>query len=92
MQSISEMIQPIKWHDQQLHLLDQRLLPTQQIWLNYEHASEVSVAIREMVVRGAPAIGITAAYAVVLAAREAWNKAGVNWKQAMYEPLAKLAA
>lgn len=91
MQSTSEMIRPIKWHDQQLHLLDQRLLPTQQIWLKYEHASEVSVAIREMVVRGAPAIGITAAYAVVLAAREAWNKAGVNWKQAMYEPLAKLA-
>lgn len=91
MQSTSEMIRPIKWHDQQLHLLDQRLLPTQQIWLNYEHASEVSVAIREMVVRGAPAIGITAAYAVVLAAREAWNKAGVNWKQAMYEPLSKLA-
>ncbi len=91
MQSTSEMIRPIKWHDQQLHLLDQRLLPTQQIWLNYEHASEVSVAIREMVVRGAPAIGITAAYAVVLAAREAWNKAGVNWKQSMYEPLAKLA-
>lgn len=92
MQSISEMIQPIKWHDQQLYLLDQRLLPTQQLWLNYDHASEVSDAIRDMVVRGAPAIGITAAYAVVLAAREAWNKAGVNWKQAMYEHLATLAA
>jgi len=91
-QSISEMIQPIKWHDQQLYLLDQRLLPTQQLWLNYDHASEVSDAIRDMVVRGAPAIGITAAYAVVLAAREAWNKAGVNWKQAMYEHLATLAA
>ena len=92
MQSISEMIQPIKWHDQQLYLLDQRLLPTQQLWLNYDHASEVSDAIRDMVVRGAPAIGITAAYAVVLAAREAWNKAGVDWKQAMYEHLATLAA
>lgn len=92
MQSISEMIQPIKWHDQQLHLLDQRLLPTHQVWLSFEHIDDVSHAIRDMVVRGAPAIGVTAAYAVVLASRTAWNKAGVNWKQAMYEPLAKLAA
>ena len=92
MQRQSEMIQPIKWQDQQLWLLDQRLLPLDQIWLSFEHADDVSNAIRDMVVRGAPAIGITAAYAVVLASREAWNKAGVNWKQAMYEPLAKLAA
>ena len=92
MQSISEMIQPIKWHDEQLHLLDQRLLPLQHVWLSFEHTDDVTNAIRDMVVRGAPAIGVTAAYAVVLAAREAWNKAGVNWKQAMYEPLAKLTA
>ncbi|MCB2426587.1 S-methyl-5-thioribose-1-phosphate isomerase [Methylophaga pinxianii] len=92
MQSISEMIQPIKWHSEQLHLLDQRLLPLQQVWLGFDYPEDVSNAIREMVVRGAPAIGVTAAYAVVLAAREAWNKAGINWKQAMIEPLAKLAA
>lgn len=91
MQSISEMIQPIKWHEEQLHLLDQRLLPLQQVWLSFEHTDDVTNAIRDMVVRGAPAIGVTAAYAVVLASRQAWNKAGVNWKQAMYEPLAKLA-
>jgi len=90
-QSISEMIQPIKWHDQQLHLLDQRLLPLQQVWLSFKHIDDVSKAIRDMVVRGAPAIGVAAAYAVVLASREAWNKAGINWKQAMYEPLAALA-
>jgi methylthioribose-1-phosphate isomerase len=90
-QSISEMIQPIKWHEEQLHLLDQRLLPLQQVWLSFEHTDDVTNAIRDMVVRGAPAIGVTAAYAVVLASRQAWNKAGVNWKQAMYEPLAKLA-
>lgn len=82
MQSISEMIQPIKWHSEQLHLLDQRLLPLQQVWLGFDYPEDVSNAIREMVVRGAPAIGVTAAYAVVLAAREAWNKAGINWKQA----------
>ncbi len=92
MQSISEMIQPIKWHEEQLHLLDQRLLPLQKVWLRFEHTDDVTNAIRDMVVRGAPAIGVTAAYAVVLASREAWNKAGVNWKQAMFEPFAKLAA
>jgi len=51
-QSISEMIQPIKWHSEQLHLLDQRLLPLQQVWLGFDYPEDVSNAIREMVVRG----------------------------------------
>lgn len=85
-----DSIQPIIWRDDTLYLLDQRKLPAEQIWLQYQHPDDVAVAIKEMVVRGAPAIGITAAYGVVLAARQAWNIAGVNWKQAMTAPLAKL--
>ena len=86
-----DSIQPIAWRDNTLYLLDQRALPQQQDWLQYEQSSEVAEAIFEMVVRGAPAIGITAAYAVVLAARQAWNDKGETWKQAMSEPLAVLA-
>lgn len=90
MSSRLKSIEPILWQDDRLHLLDQRKLPGQQRWLDYDHADAVSEAIRSMVVRGAPAIGVTAAYAVVLAARQAWNTAGVTWKQAMTAPLAKL--
>jgi methylthioribose-1-phosphate isomerase len=84
-------IQPINWQDDALFLLDQRRLPAELIWLEYDHPNDVAIAIKDMVVRGAPAIGITAAFGVVLAARQAWNVAGVNWKQAMTAPLARLA-
>ena len=87
----TDSIQPIVWQDNRLYLLDQRQLPQQQIWLEYDHPDDVTKAIHDMVVRGAPAIGITAAYGVVLAARQAWNIAAVNWKQAMTAPLAHLA-
>jgi methylthioribose-1-phosphate isomerase len=52
-----------------LHLLDQRLLPAQEIWLPCRTAAEVSDAIRTMVVRGAPAIGVSAAFGMAMAAR-----------------------
>jgi methylthioribose-1-phosphate isomerase len=86
-----DAIQPIFWRENQLELLDQRALPQQEIWLKYNDSDAVATAITEMVVRGAPAIGVTAAYGVVLAARTAWQSAQQNWQQAMAEPLAKLA-
>lgn len=49
-------------------MLDQRLLPGEEHYVELSSASEVARAIRDMVVRGAPAIGISAAYAMVLAA------------------------
>lgn len=90
MSTQADTIEPIIWRDQRLFLLDQRRLPLEQEWLDFEHAGEVANAIQKMVVRGAPAIGVTAAYAVVLAGREAWHHAGANWKQAMTAPLAIL--
>lgn len=86
----TDSIRPIIWRDDTLYLLDQRHLPNEQIWLEYDHPNEVAKAIKDMVVRGAPAIGITAAYGVVLAARQAWDIAAANWKQAMVAPLARL--
>ncbi len=49
------------------HLLDQRLLPMQERWIQARSAADAADAIRTMVVRGAPAIGVTAAYGMVLA-------------------------
>ncbi len=61
-------IRPILWSDGQLQLLDQTRLPLEQITLKLDGYQQVVDAIREMRVRGAPAIGVTAAYAMALAA------------------------
>lgn len=53
-----------------LELLDQRLLPAQEVWLTIDSADATARAITDMVVRGAPAIGLTAAYGIVLAAQQ----------------------
>ena len=55
-------VRAIDWHHDTLILLDQRALPHQQHELSYTTAADVAEAIRDMVVRGAPAIGIAAAY------------------------------
>jgi methylthioribose-1-phosphate isomerase len=62
--------QPISWVDGGLRLLDQRKLPGEVTYIDYDDYREVAEAIRSMVVRGAPAIGITAAYGMALAAQQ----------------------
>lgn len=57
---------PLIFKNSEFKLLDQRKLPNQEIWLNLKTAEAVAEAIREMVVRGAPAIGITGAYGLYL--------------------------
>jgi len=60
-------VEPIRWRGDALELLDQRLLPREEIYVVCRDAAEVARAIREMVVRGAPAIGVSAAYGIALA-------------------------
>ncbi|MGK0357906.1 MAG: methylthioribose-1-phosphate isomerase [Bradymonadia bacterium] len=60
---------PIHWVDDRVVLIDQRALPSVETHVECATWEDVACAIRDMVVRGAPAIGITAAYGVVLAAR-----------------------
>ena len=67
-------IEHIKWVDGTLRLLDQRLLPHEIAYKICKKHSEVEEAIRGMYVRGAPAIGISAAYGMALAAGEAVEK------------------
>lgn len=57
------------WEDGALRLLDQRELPQREVWLRLTSSLEVAEAIRGMAVRGAPAIGIAAAYGIALAAK-----------------------
>ena len=59
-------VQPIRWRGDRLELLDQRLLPDQAVYVTCRSAADVAAAIRDMVVRGAPAIGCAAAFGVVL--------------------------
>ena len=63
-------IRPIQWVGDKLELLDQTRLPQEQISLPIHRYQEAVEAIRNMRVRGAPAIGVTAAYAMALAARQ----------------------
>lgn len=62
---------PIAWRDGALHLLDQTRLPAEERWLRCTTVAEVADAIRRLAVRGAPAIGIAAAYGLVTALDEA---------------------
>ena len=92
MSDIHDSIRAVRWQDDGLRLLDQRVLPRQRLYIDYQHPAEVAGAIRDMVVRGAPAIGVAAAYGVVLAARMRYDQAPDNWKQAIDEDLSLLAA
>lgn len=58
------------WKDESLILLDQRAIPWEVRYVTCRNVEEVALAIEEMVVRGAPAIGVAAAYGVVLGAAE----------------------
>lgn len=58
----------IRWQDGVVRMLDQRRLPFEVIYLDYTNETDVAEAIREMVIRGAPAIGLAAAYGLALAA------------------------
>jgi methylthioribose-1-phosphate isomerase len=64
-------LRPVQWKDDACVLLDQRLLPAEEIYLSLGESGAVANAIRDMVVRGAPAIGIAAAFGAALAYREA---------------------
>ena len=64
-----EQIKAIEWAYGKLRLLDQTRLPLEQTTLELGHYQEVVEAIKEMRVRGAPALGVVAAYAVALAAK-----------------------
>ncbi len=64
---MSEPIEPLRFEDGALLVLDQRALPLEERWLRCESPAQVADCISTLAVRGAPAIGIAAAYGLVLA-------------------------
>lgn len=78
------MIHTIEWTDSGVVMLDQRLLPAEEIYNTYTDHTGVAEAIRSMVIRGAPAIGIAAAMGVALGVKNA-NPASTSELDALFE-------
>ena len=75
-----DSIRAVEWKDNHLVLLDQRKLPQNEQYISLYNAEDTAEAIRNMVVRGAPAIGIAAAYALVMAARKSYKQYPKDWR------------
>jgi methylthioribose-1-phosphate isomerase len=86
-----DKIRAVEWENGRLKLIDQRILPGKFEHLYLDHLPESAKAITDMAVRGAPAIGITAAYAIVLAARDRYKDNPNGWQQAIQADLNLLA-
>ena len=63
------LFRPLYREGASLRLLDQRRLPAEEVWLSLDRAPEIAMAIRDMAVRGAPAIGVAAAYGAAFSLR-----------------------
>ena len=82
----------LRWRDGTLEMLDQRVLPATVQYLAYTSAAETAAGIRDMVVRGAPAIGVAAAYGVALEANRLRTAGADTFKaglEAGFDVLAK---
>jgi methylthioribose-1-phosphate isomerase len=75
----------VTWHDNAVHVLDQRLLPHQEVVNAYTTVAGVADSIRTMQVRGAPAIGCTAAYGMALVAVRALGRTPADLMPALHE-------
>ena len=82
----------IRWQGDSLALLDQTRLPVEEVWNTYTDYRKVADAIRRLVVRGAPAIGVAAAYALCLAAMEYRDQGPEEFQKSMAAASAELAA
>ncbi|MGD9583740.1 MAG: S-methyl-5-thioribose-1-phosphate isomerase [Lysobacterales bacterium] len=87
-----DRVRAIVWQGDRLRLLDQRQLPLVEACVTLERAEDVAAAIRDLIVRGAPAIGIAAAYGLVLAARAHADAAGRVSATALADAFACLRA
>src|SRR5262245_12290732 len=99
------MFRTIEWTDRGVVMLDQRLLPEQEVYVTLTTPEEVAQAIRDMTIRGAPAIGVAAAMGIALGfagsaagatgARGSGSAAGghaAGDRSARFEDLARLLA
>lgn len=81
-------LRPMRWEDGRLLMLDQRALPEKTEWIKLWSSEEVARAIRDMAVRGAPAIGVAAAYGMALAAARGEDRESAHAVLAASRPTA----
>jgi methylthioribose-1-phosphate isomerase len=79
-----ETLSPLRWSPRGLELLDQTRLPGEEVWIVCERPEQVADAIRRLAVRGAPAIGVAAAYGLVLGLRD-FGKGGERPEPALLD-------
>lgn len=84
-------VQTLKWVDDHLEMIDQRVLPLEFNYISYFSAQEVAQGIRDMVVRGAPAIGVAAAFGIALEAIKFRGESSHDFIQGMEEAFDLLA-
>ncbi len=88
----SRVIRPIRFVAGQCHMLDQRLLPTEEVWHTYTTYQEIAETISTMVVRGAPAIGVAAAIGAWFGARDIETESSWEFYQEFEKVCAVLVA
>jgi methylthioribose-1-phosphate isomerase len=84
-----EPFSPLRWEGGGLRLLDQTRLPVAEVWIDCETSEQVADAIRRLAVRGAPAIGVAAAYGLVLGLRAVRDPEGLAGR---FEEVSRLLA
>ena len=84
-------VETLRWSDGVLEMIDQRILPATFMYLKYDSAAAVAEGIRSMVVRGAPAIGVAAAYGVALEAHRLLAVTDESFQRGMNEGFNTLA-
>lgn len=77
-------IAPLKWRGERLYIIDQRLLPHRERWIEMKSDRDVYNAIKDMVIRGAPAIGIAAAFGFVLKIKNIRSRETTAIKRELY--------
>ena len=85
-------VETLRWRNNQLEMIDQRCLPLVVQYLSYSDAQTVADGIQKMVVRGAPAIGVAAAYGIALEAQKYVLLNGADFHKRMAQAFKVLAA
>ncbi len=83
-------VQTLKWRESALKLLDQTRLPAEVVYITCRDVETVARAIEELKVRGAPAIGIAAAYGVVIGAQQALSSSPEDFRRQLGETIHRL--
>jgi methylthioribose-1-phosphate isomerase len=85
-------VRPVLWEVDRVRLIDQNLLPQECTWVEIERSDDMAMAISTMIVRGAPAIGVAAAYGMYLGAREVEADSPAEFIKGMEKIATKLRA